>query len=464
MVVITSGGSATLTNGYTYAVAPAVTSISPTRGPLGGGTTVIITGTGFYGGGSSPAVSAVKFGSTSATSFTVNSATQITATSPAGSGTVDVTVTTPGGTSATTAADRFTYSTAPTVASITPTGGPLAGGTTVTITGTGFISGATVKIGGTAASNVVVTNATTITATTPAGTAGAKSVVVTNTDTQSSNTNIAFTYAAAPTIISITPNSGSAAGGTAVTITGTGFVNGSTIIIGVNQATNITVKSDNTITASTPAGSTGTTDVYVTNPDTQRSNTNITFTYTGSGTVTTTPTTPTASTTTTTATDTNTTTTTNTSEVTTTTPVSTSTATTSLTTSTTVGTPHPAAFAAASLIINPAKVKPSENVSVSLRITNAGDVAGTDTVVLKINNLIIESKDVTLGGGESTVVTFTTSSNLIGKYSCEVAGLYGNFTVSKSVTPGWVWPSSIGAFILGIVMAVGFVLLRKTKT
>ena len=101
VVVTTSGGSATLTNGYTYAVAPAVTSISPTGNPLGGRKTVTITGTGFYGVGSSPAVSAVKFGSTSATSFTVNSATQITATSPAGSGTVDVTVTTPGGTSAT---------------------------------------------------------------------------------------------------------------------------------------------------------------------------------------------------------------------------------------------------------------------------------------------------------------------------------------------------------------------------
>ena len=248
VTVTTPGGTSATSSAdqFTYITAPAITSISPTGGPLAGGTTVTITGTGFYGGGSSPAVSAVKFGSTSASSFTVNSATQVTATSPAGSGIVDVTVTTPGGTSATTAADGFTYSTAPTVASITPTGGPLAGGTTVTITGTGFISGATVKIGGTAASNVVVTNATTITATTPAGTAGAKSIVVTNADTQSSNTNIAFTYAAAPTIISITPNSGSAAGGTAVTITGTGFVNGSTIIIGVNQATNITVKSDNT--------------------------------------------------------------------------------------------------------------------------------------------------------------------------------------------------------------------------
>ncbi len=53
---------------------------------------------------------AVAFGATPATSFTVNNATTITATAPAGSGTVDVRVTTPGGTSATSANDQFTYS------------------------------------------------------------------------------------------------------------------------------------------------------------------------------------------------------------------------------------------------------------------------------------------------------------------------------------------------------------------
>ena len=51
-----------------------------------------------------------KFGANNALSFTVNSATTITALAPAGSaGTIDVTVTTAGGTSATGSADQFTY-------------------------------------------------------------------------------------------------------------------------------------------------------------------------------------------------------------------------------------------------------------------------------------------------------------------------------------------------------------------
>ena len=97
---------------FTYAPVPTVTGISPNTGSPLGGTSVTVTGTGFYGGGSSSAVTSVKFGTTAATTYTVNSDTSITATSPAGSiGTVDVTVTTPGGTSATSSADKFTYQT-----------------------------------------------------------------------------------------------------------------------------------------------------------------------------------------------------------------------------------------------------------------------------------------------------------------------------------------------------------------
>ena len=48
----------------------------------------------------------------------------------------------------------------------------------MTITGTNFAAGATVTFGGAAATNVVVVNSTTITATTPAGSAGAVTVTV----------------------------------------------------------------------------------------------------------------------------------------------------------------------------------------------------------------------------------------------------------------------------------------------
>lgn len=84
---------------------PAVTGLSPGSGPLAGGTTVTITGTGLTG------ATAVSFGTAAATSFTVNSATSITATSPAATtaGPAGVTVTTPAGTSTTSTAGQFSY-------------------------------------------------------------------------------------------------------------------------------------------------------------------------------------------------------------------------------------------------------------------------------------------------------------------------------------------------------------------
>lgn len=74
-------------------VAPAISAVSPAAGPATGGTSVAITGTGLSG------ATAVYFGGTAATSFTVDSSTQITAVTPVGTaGTVDVSVTTGGGT------------------------------------------------------------------------------------------------------------------------------------------------------------------------------------------------------------------------------------------------------------------------------------------------------------------------------------------------------------------------------
>jgi hypothetical protein len=69
---------------------PAISSFSPTSGPAG--TKVVITGQSLTG------ATSVTFGGVKATSFTLNSDTQITATVPAGAKTGTIGVTTPGGT------------------------------------------------------------------------------------------------------------------------------------------------------------------------------------------------------------------------------------------------------------------------------------------------------------------------------------------------------------------------------
>ena len=89
---------------------PTVSGITPAIGPASGGTSVTIGGANF--GVLSP--TAIAFGSSAATNVVCASASQCTATSPAGTGTVDVRVTVGGQTSAAVAASRFTYNQPPT--------------------------------------------------------------------------------------------------------------------------------------------------------------------------------------------------------------------------------------------------------------------------------------------------------------------------------------------------------------
>jgi hypothetical protein len=85
--------------------------------------------------------------------------------------------------------------------------------------------------------------------------------------------------APAPTITSIAPSSGSLAGGTQVTITGTNFQDGATVKIGGNAATAVVFVGATSLTATVPAGAVGVADVVVTNPDAQSATLVGGFTY-----------------------------------------------------------------------------------------------------------------------------------------------------------------------------------------
>ncbi|HVZ53571.1 MAG TPA: IPT/TIG domain-containing protein, partial [Pseudolabrys sp.] len=257
-VTTTGGTSATgSADQFAYVAVPTVTAITPSTGPATGGTSVTVTGTNFTG------ATAVKFGATAAASFTVNSATSITATSPAGSGTVDITVTTTGGTSATGSADKFSYVSAPTVTSISPSSGALSGGTSVTITGTNFTGATAVLFGTTAAPSFTVNSATSITATSPAGSGAINVKVVTPGGTSATSAAAKFTYASVPTIASVGPGEGPATGGTRVSIRGTNLAGATAVKFGATAATSFTVNSATSITATAPAG-TGTVNIRVT--------------------------------------------------------------------------------------------------------------------------------------------------------------------------------------------------------
>ncbi len=259
VAVTTAGGTGSTASAFTYiAPLPAVSGISPSTGSTAGGATVTIAGSGFT------AATAVTFGGTAATGVIVVSDTQITATTPIHiAGAVGVSVTTAGGTGS--LASAYTYvAPIPSLSSVSPNTGGTAGGTTVTINGSGFIGATSVTFGGLAATGVNVVSNTQITAQTPSRAAGPVNVEVTTAGGIGGLTS-AFTYVApVPTVTNVTPNNGTTAGGTNITITGTGFTAATAVTIGGTAATGVVVVSDTSITAVTPSHIAGSVSVAVT--------------------------------------------------------------------------------------------------------------------------------------------------------------------------------------------------------
>ena len=269
-VQVTVDGSTSLispADKFTYTDVPTVTRINPNSGSTAGGTRVDIEGTGF-----APGETSVSFGrgvGTSATFVDCTSSTSCSATSPAGNGTVDVLVTVGVNTSAITPADKFTYNDAPEIDSISPPRGPSSGGTEVTIGGSNFSPttlATTVRFGPNLATDVRCDSSTRCTAISPpgSGTVDVRIMVfgltsaITHADT--------FTYTDVPEVDSVSPAQGPAAGGTLVTISGSGFSTTpgeTTVDFGLNPATNVSCASTTTCTATNPAGN-GTVDVLVT--------------------------------------------------------------------------------------------------------------------------------------------------------------------------------------------------------
>lgn len=158
---------------------------------------------------------------------------------------------------------------APEVYDINPAEGPTDGGTTVVIRGRNFVEGAVPSFNSVAATNVTVVSSNVITATTPAHGPGLVDVEVTTSIDSGTLTN-GFNYIPpAPTVDDATPVNGTIAGGTTVTITGTGFQTDATVDFDGVNGTVVAVDSDTQIRVLTPPHAAGLTSITVTNTDAQ---------------------------------------------------------------------------------------------------------------------------------------------------------------------------------------------------
>jgi len=254
----------------------AISSVGPNSGPTTGGTSVTVSGTGFTSSAS------VSFGGVTAPTVTYVSSTELQAIAPShASGTVSVAVAESPHNQSATLAGGFTYSssTSVSVSAVSPSQGPTTGGTVVTVTGTGFQTGATVVFGGIQSTAVTITSPTQIDAMSPSESSGSVALNVTDTDGQSGSMPSAFTYTSAPTLSSVSPNTGPATGGTTVTILGSGFQSGTNVAFGGISAASVTFVSSTEIQAVSPSSAAGTVSIAIANSSSQTATLAAAFTY-----------------------------------------------------------------------------------------------------------------------------------------------------------------------------------------
>lgn len=252
-----------LPSGFTYiAPDPQITSLSPNMAVAGTPTSVTVNGSNF-----DPDAQVEVNGTAQTTTFV--SASRLTANyTPVAAGTVQFSVRN----MATTAESNnmlFTVTApppAPTISTIVPTTGSIAGGDALVITGGNFVPGMSATIDGVLVTNGQYINPMRFECTSPPGAAGAVDVMVTTTGGTATLPG-GYTYAPPPpTVTSITPNTGPAAGGVQVTLAGTNMTGATGVSFGGTVGSGFSVVNATTVNVTTPAHINGAVDVVLQHP------------------------------------------------------------------------------------------------------------------------------------------------------------------------------------------------------
>ncbi len=169
----------------------------------------------------------------------------------------------------------------PTISGFSPATIINSSSSTLVITGTNFEGTPTVQLGTQSLSGVVLNGSPNLSAIVPAGfAAGVYDLKVTNPGGLSATVSNAITVRLpAPTLTSVSPNTGSNAVNLTINLVGTGFVAGASVKLGATSLATVNFVSSTSLNAVVPANfAPGTYSVTVTNPDGQ--NVTLTAAYT----------------------------------------------------------------------------------------------------------------------------------------------------------------------------------------
>jgi uncharacterized repeat protein (TIGR01451 family) len=124
--------------------------------------------------------------------------------------------------------------------------------------------------------------------------------------------------------------------------------------------------------------------------------------------------------------------------------------------------PTPAKFKVSNLTVSPSQAQLNQEVAISVNVANTGGISGSYSLELTVNGISKSTKQVTVAAGTSQTVNFTITGDAAGKNQVEVAGLAGEFEITKAAKPSRINWWLIGG-ITGIILLIiiGLVVRRR---
>jgi hypothetical protein len=92
-------------------------------------------------------------------------------------------------------------------------------------------------------------------------------------------------------------------------------------------------------------------------------------------------------------------------------------------------------FEVANLTINPFEARVNQPVVISVDVANFGSIQGSYSLSFKINDSVVETKELVLPANESQQVTLSVTESIDGSYNVTVADLAGIFSVLSKPAP-----------------------------
>jgi uncharacterized protein YfaS (alpha-2-macroglobulin family) len=120
----------------------------------------------------------------------------------------------------------------------------------------------------------------------------------------------------------------------------------------------------------------------------------------------------------------------------------------------TVSAPQSAAFTTSNLNVSSDSVASGGSITITVDVTNTGDVEGSRYVELKLNGAVEATQTVPVAGGVTREVSFAVTKRTVGSYSVEVDGQTASFTVTEPLSLPWLLIAELigGLFVLGLLV------------